>query len=139
MGHMQNTILWGFYQEILSIAIRHNDDIRGINMFGKKVKNTMFADDCTVIIDGSEQSYNTAVFLFEEFGKLSGLNLNFSKCIPLKIVFLRNEHDLIYSKKKEILSNEETKNKFNVFLYRRDRLLSYIYMFAKFYIYQCKF
>ena len=31
------------------------------------------------------------------------------------------------------------KNKFNVFLHTRDRLLFYIYMFAKFYIYQCKF
>ena len=157
-------------------------------MFGKTVKNTMFADDCTVIIDSSEQSYNTAVYLFEEFGKLSGLNLNFSKCVPLKIGSLRNEHDLIYSKKKEILWNKETakalgiffhsqikqvlelnyqhrienfrkditiwnklfdllikynfnvtKNKFNTFLYTRDRLLPYIYMFAKFYIYQCKF
>ena len=94
--------------EILSIAIRHNGDIRGINMFDKTVKNTMFADDCTIIIDGSEQSYNTAVYLFEEFGKLSGLNLNYSKCVPLKIGFLRKEHDLIYSKKKEILWNKET-------------------------------
>ena len=31
------------------------------------------------------------------------------------------------------------KNKFNVFLYTRDRILSYICMFAKFYIYQYKF
>ena len=38
--------------EILSITIRHNDDILSINMFGKTVKNTMFADDCTIIIDG---------------------------------------------------------------------------------------
>ena len=34
---------------------------------------------------------------------------------------------------------EVIKNKFNVFLYTRDRILSYIYMFAKFYIYLCKF
>ena len=30
-------------------------------------------------------------------------------------------------------------NKSNVFLYTGDRLLSYIYIFSKFYIYQCKF
>ena len=54
--------------------------IRGIDMFDKTAKNTMFADDCTIIIDGSEQSYNTTVYLFEEFGKLSCLNLNFSNC-----------------------------------------------------------
>ena len=33
----------------------------------------------------------------------------------------------------------DIKNKFHIFLYMRDRLLSYIYMFAKYYIYQCKF
>ena len=33
----------------------------------------------------------------------------------------------------------DIKNKFHIFLYSRDRLLSYIYMFAKYYIYQCKF
>ena len=37
--------------EILCIAIRHNDDIRGINTFGKTVKNTIFTDDCTIIIE----------------------------------------------------------------------------------------
>ena len=68
----------------------------------------MFTDDCTVIIDDTEQSYNTAIYFFEESGKLYGLNLNFSKYIPLKIGSLRNEHDLIYSKKKEILWNKET-------------------------------
>ena len=31
------------------------------------------------------------------------------------------------------------KNKFHIFLYTRDRLLSCIYIFAKYYIYQCKF
>lgn len=61
----------------------------------------MFADDCTIIQIGTEQSYNTRIDLFEGFGKLSGLNLNFSKCISLKIGSLRNEHDLIYSKKKK--------------------------------------
>ena len=86
-------------------------------MFGKTVKNTMFVDDCTIIVDGSEQSYNTAVYLFEELGKLSGLNLNFSKCVPLKIGSLRNEHDLIYSKKKEILCNKETAKALGIFFH----------------------
>ena len=84
-------------------------------MLGKTVKKTVFADDCTFIIDGSEQSCNTAVYLFEEFGKLSCLNVNFSKCVPLKIGSLRNELDLIYSKKKEILWNKETAKALGIF------------------------
>ena len=68
----------------------------------------MFADDCTIILNGTEQSYNATIYLFEEFGKLSGLTLNFSKCIALKIGSLRNQHDLMYVKKKGIIWNTET-------------------------------
>ena len=68
----------------------------------------MFADDCTIILNGTEQSYNATIYLFEEFGKLSGLTLNFSKCVALKIGSLRNQHDLIYVKKKGIIWNTET-------------------------------
>ena len=53
-------------------------------------------------------SYNATIYLFEEFRKLSGLTLNFSKCVALKIDPLRNEHDLVYSKKKEINWNTES-------------------------------
>ena len=51
--------------EILSIAIRNNQDIGGINIFGKTVKITLFADDCTAILDSTEQSYNATIYLFE--------------------------------------------------------------------------
>ena len=102
--------------EILSLAIRQNDNIRGINIFGKMVKITLFADDCTNILDGSEQSYNTTIYLFEEFGKLSGLKLNFHKCVPLKIGSLRNVHDLVYSKKKRTyLEQRYSKSTWNIF------------------------
>ena len=93
--------------EILSIALRNHDGIGGINIFGKIIKHTMFADDCTIILDGTQQSYNNAIYLFEEFGKLSGLTLYFTKCIVLKIGSLRNNHDFCYSKKKGIIWNAD--------------------------------
>ena len=93
--------------EILSIAIRNHDGIGGINIFGKIIKHTMFADDCTIFLDGTQQSYNNAIYLFEEFGKLSGLTLNFTKCIVLKIGSLRNNRYLVYSKKKGIIWNAD--------------------------------
>ena len=86
--------------EILSIAIRNNQNIRGINIFGKTVKITLFTDDCTAILEGTERSYNATIYLFEA--------LNFSKCIALKIGPLRNEHDSVYSNKKEINWKTET-------------------------------
>ena len=103
--------------ELLSLAIRQNDNIRGINIFGKMVKITLFADDCTNILDGSELSYNTTIYLFEEFGKLSGLNLNFHKCVPLKIGSLRNIHDLVYSKKKELIWNKDTAKALGIYFH----------------------
>ena len=105
--------------EILSVAIRQNKDIRGITIYGKTVKTTLFADDCTVILDGSEQSYNATIHLFEEFGKLSGLNLNFNKCVPLKIGSLRNVHDIVYSKKKEIIWNKDTAKALGIHFHSR--------------------
>ena len=105
--------------EILSVAIRQNKDIRGITIYGKTVKTTLFADDCTVILDGSEQSYNATIHLFEEFGKLSGLNLNFNKCVPLKIGSLRNVHDIVYSKKKEMIWNKDTAKALGIHFHSR--------------------
>ena len=57
------------------------------------------------------------IYLLEEFGKLSGLTLNFSKCIALKIGPLRNEHDLVYSKKKQINWNTETSKALGIVFY----------------------
>ena len=80
-----------------------------MNIFvGKTVKHAMFADDCTIILNSTEQSYNATIYLFEECGKLSGLTLHLSKCIALKIGSLRNEHDLIDVKRKGIIWNTET-------------------------------
>ena len=81
------------------------------------VKITLFADDCTNILDGSELSYNTTIYLFEEFGKLSGLNLNFHKCVPLKIGSLRNIHDLVYSKNKELIWNKDTAKALGIYFH----------------------
>ena len=66
------------------------------------IKNVMFADDATIVLDGTENSFNNTISIFEEFGKISGLKLNFHKCVALKLGCLRNEHDLIYARKKAI-------------------------------------
>ena len=48
--------------EILSIAIRNNQDIRGVNIFGKTVKITLFADDCTAMVQ-SEATMQQFIYL----------------------------------------------------------------------------
>lgn len=60
----------------------------------------MFADDATILLDGSAESFEEMMQVFEEFSHVSGLNLNYNKCTVLRIGSMRNQHDIIYCKKK---------------------------------------
>ena len=65
--------------EILADAIRQKKEIRGITLNGKEIKLSQYADDTTLILDGSEESLLEALNLIESFGNISGLKLNNSK------------------------------------------------------------
>jgi len=58
--------------------IRKRKEIAGITVNGKEIKLSQYADDTTLILDGSEQSVKEAVKLLERFGDASGLRLNSS-------------------------------------------------------------
>ena len=47
--------------EILATKIRHNDNIKGITINETEHKLTLYADDTTAILDGSEKSLREAV------------------------------------------------------------------------------
>ena len=66
-------------------AIRKRKEIVGIIVNGKEIKLSQYADDTTLILDGSEQSVKEAVKLLESFGDVSGLRLNSSKTEALWI------------------------------------------------------
>ena len=76
--------------ELMSYAIRQDKDIKGIKMCNTEIKNTLFADDSTMILDGTEKSLKRVVYILEEFKKCSGLNLNSSKSVILRIGNLIN-------------------------------------------------
>ena len=65
--------------EILAIKIRNNEKIKGIKINNKDFVLTQYADDTTVILDGSEDSLKETLNELEEFAKKSGLKVNFSK------------------------------------------------------------
>ena len=65
--------------EILADAIRQNKEICGINVNGKEIKLSQYADDTTLILDGSEKSFLEALRMIDLFGNVSGLKLNYSK------------------------------------------------------------
>ena len=65
--------------EILSINIRNNKHIKGIRINQTEFKLSQFADDTSIILDGSERSLNETLNVLSKFSKLSGLNMNFDK------------------------------------------------------------
>ena len=65
--------------EVLAIKIRSNEKIKGIRINNKDFILTQYADDTTVILDGSEDSLKETLYELEEFAKKSGLKVNFSK------------------------------------------------------------
>jgi hypothetical protein len=68
--------------EILAVKIRQYKDIKGIKIDavdGEEYKISQFADDTSLLLDGSENSLNTALNLLNKFTEIAGLKINFDK------------------------------------------------------------
>ena len=65
--------------EILSLMIKQNKYIKGIEIGGSEFKLTQFADDTTLLLDGSERSLQSFLNILEVFGSISGLKMNSDK------------------------------------------------------------
>ena len=94
--------------EVMAEGIRKRKEIVGIIVNGKEIKLSQYADDTTLILDGSEQSVKEAVKLLESFGDASGLRLNSTKTEALWIGSKANcdlklcpEKDFKWPKKKK--------------------------------------
>ena len=71
--------------EILAKAIRKNPNIRGISINNNDIKISQYADDTTLILDGSREALISALRFLDEFSNLSGLKLNDTKTEALWI------------------------------------------------------
>lgn len=65
--------------EILGILIRKNKDIKGITIDGEEYKISQYADDTSIILDGSPSSMDGIIRVLDYFAIISGLRINFSK------------------------------------------------------------
>ena len=65
--------------EVLAILINLSTDITGIIINEKQYRLIQFADDTTLILDGSVRSLQTSLNILEVFGTLSGLKINHDK------------------------------------------------------------
>ena len=71
--------------EILAKKIRKDSDIKGLTVKQNEIKISQYADDTTLILDGSEKSLSEALRVLDGFSKISGLRLNKKKTEALWI------------------------------------------------------
>ena len=70
---------------ILGNAIRNCDQIKGICVLDSECKISQYADDTTLISDGSEKSMQQSFSLLDSFASISGLRINYEKTETLWI------------------------------------------------------
>ena len=59
--------------------IRQDKEIKGYNVVDSEIRISQYADDTSLFLDGSEESFNKCVHLILEYAKFSGLAMNFDK------------------------------------------------------------
>ena len=65
--------------EVLANAVRKDENIRRINIANIECKLSQYADDTTLILDGSELSLSRTLLLLDNFAISSGLKINYEK------------------------------------------------------------
>ena len=65
--------------QFMSILIKNNPNIRGITINDETYTMTQFADDTTLLLDGTEGALRAALNTIEIFGNFSGLRMNKDK------------------------------------------------------------
>ena len=65
--------------EVLSLMIKHNKNIKGVQIDDIEYKLSQFADDTTVILNGTELSVEETINTLNIFADMSGLKINSSK------------------------------------------------------------
>lgn len=65
--------------ELLYLLIENNEKVKGILVKTHMFKMVQFADDTTILLDGTQRSLQAALNTLEIFGTLSGLKINKDK------------------------------------------------------------
>ena len=61
---------------VLAKEIRKNKNIKGILVNNEEIKLSQYADDTTLILDGSRESIITCLQTLDDLYKISGLKVN---------------------------------------------------------------
>ena len=80
--------------DILGNTVRKDNEVHGIKIFHSECKSSQYADDTTMILDGSKSSFLRSLYLLDAFASISGLKVNYKKKLkpsrlaPLKVLIL---------------------------------------------------
>ena len=85
--------------EILGSAIRNDNLIRGFKVLDTESKISQYADDTTLILDGSESSFFRSLSILDSFALISGLKVNYEKTEALLIGPYKSSETAISSSK----------------------------------------
>ena len=72
--------------------LRNNGSIKGINLNNNENLLVQFADDTTICLDGSEQTFREAINTITRFARMSGLKINKQKTQCIFIGSLKNSN-----------------------------------------------
>ena len=65
--------------EVLATTIHKDNEVKGITVGSTECKLSQYADDTTLILDGTPKSLERSFAILEKFGEVSGLQVNCEK------------------------------------------------------------
>ena len=71
--------------EILTLNLKNNPDIKGIEIDGTEYLNSLYADDSSLFLEDDENTFYCCMRTLKEFEKCSGLKVNLQKTIAIKL------------------------------------------------------
>ena len=71
-------LVWALCIEPMACRLRSHHGIRGITVSQEEIRLSLYADDTTILLDGSGESLRNSLEVLSDFCKVSGLKLNAS-------------------------------------------------------------
>ena len=81
--------------KILALMLKHNPNITGIKCNNSEFLLTQYADDTSVLLDGSEQSLRSTFYVLKCYADVSGLCLNVDKTKAIWIGSLKGGNAVV--------------------------------------------
>jgi len=83
------TLLFNIVLEVLTTAIRHTKQIKGIQMGREVVKVSLYEDDMILYIENPMDSIQKLLKLINKFSNVAGYKINIQKSVAFYILTIK--------------------------------------------------